>query len=180
MMEAGGSPAGGETLDPQGQGRSGVCPCGSGRTLQVCCGPALGGSALPVTAEALMRSRYTAYVLGNETYLLDTWHPGTRPGRLGLDEEDTIWEGLSVAHCRQGSETDAQGEVEFTARYRQAGRLRRLHEVSRFVKEGGRWYYLDGRVHFSAEAAPRPGRNDPCHCGSGKKFKKCCGARNAA
>lgn len=119
-----------------------ACPCGSGRPYAACCQPFHQGD-IPATAESLMRSRYTAYVLGLEPYLLASWHPDTRPASLSLDREPaTRWLGLSVRDHRQQDDTHA--EVEFVARYKVGGRAYRLHERSRFIREGGRWYYLDG------------------------------------
>jgi SEC-C motif-containing protein len=94
-------------------------------------------------AEALMRSRYTAYTLGDAAYLLATWHPDTRPGDLDLDAEPRPkWLGLQVRRHVQSDPDHA--EVEFVARYKIAGRAQRMHELSRFVRRDGRWYYLDG------------------------------------
>jgi SEC-C motif-containing protein len=121
-----------------------VCPCGSGKAFPTCCGPYLTGLAAPDAAR-LMCSRYTAYTRGDESYLLTTWHPSTRPDSLELDREPRAkWIGLEVRRHEQADEHHAL--VEFLARYRVGGRAQRLHEVSRFVKEGGRWYYLDGDV----------------------------------
>jgi len=122
------------------------CPCGSGKAYAACCGPAHGG--LPAaTAEALMRSRYSAYVLGLEDYLLATWDPATRPEKLDLAGEPAPkWLGLEVK--RHQPLDDDHALVEFVARYRVGGRGQRLHETSRFRREGGRWYYIDGE--FSA------------------------------
>lgn len=118
------------------------CPCGSGRSYEACCGILHQGGAV-LTAEALMRSRYSAYVLKLELYLLATWHPTTRPADLDLASEPTTqWLGLEVKRHEQADETHAV--VEFVARYKVNGRAHRLHEVSRFVHEGGRWLYLDG------------------------------------
>jgi SEC-C motif-containing protein len=123
--------------------RNTVCPCGSGRPLAECCGPYLAGSALPPDAEALMRSRYSAYVLGDAAYLLATWHPDTRPASLDLDQGPPAkWLGLAVK--RHEDSGDGRAVVEFVARYKIGGRAHRLHESSRFVHEGGRWWYLDG------------------------------------
>lgn len=102
-----------------------------------------------------MRSRYSAFVLGNAEYLLQTWHPSTRPAQLDLAADDSQWLGLKLCACRDGGVDDATGQVEFIARYRQAGRAHRLHETSRFVREPAndtgccyyRWYYLDGDLH---------------------------------
>ncbi|MEY4884651.1 MAG: hypothetical protein RIS34_2505, partial [Pseudomonadota bacterium] len=92
------------------------------------------------TPEALMRSRYSAYVLGLIHYLLATWHPSTSPGELDLSP--VKWLGLEVRHAAQSGDA---GMVEFVARCRDSGRAQRLHETSRFVREAGRWYYIDGQ-----------------------------------
>jgi SEC-C motif-containing protein len=110
-----------------------------------CCGRLHSGAENAVTAEALMRSRYSAYVLRLEPYLLATWHATTRPQELNLAEEtETKWLGLEVRRHNQQDETHAT--VEFVARYRIDGRGHRLHEISRFLRSGGRWYYVDGDV----------------------------------
>ena len=121
------------------------CPCGTDRAYAACCGRYHAGEAAP-DAEALMRSRYSAFVTGNADYLRATWHPDTRPDELGLDApgaQKTTWLGLTVkSHRVTGPET---AEVEFVARYRVGGGSAvRLHERSRFVSEGGRWFYVDG------------------------------------
>lgn len=120
-----------------------ACPCGSGRTYRTCCGPAHAGTAAD-TAEALMRSRYSAYVLGLKDYLLATWHASTRAPDLNLaTTPPTRWLGLQVRQHRLTGEHAAI--VEFVARYRLGGGSAvRLHETSRFVREDGRWYYVDG------------------------------------
>lgn len=121
------------------------CPCGSGKPYAACCARYVeGGEAVP-TAEALMRSRYCAYTLRREDYLLATWHASTRPTSLGLaDEVPTKWLGLDVKrHEQQDGE---HASVEFVARYKVNGRAHRLHEVSRFVREQGRWFYVDGEI----------------------------------
>lgn len=121
-----------------------ICPCGSGRPYAGCCGRLHGGEAA-TTAETLMRSRYSAYVLGLEPYLLATWHASTRPPALNLaDESATKWLGLEVRRHEPLDEHHAT--VEFVARYRVAGRGHRLHETSRFVREDGCWYYVDGDI----------------------------------
>lgn len=118
------------------------CPCGSGRAYAACC-DVLHQGGLAATAEALMRARYSAYVLRLAPYLLETWHPTTRPPALDLEQGGaSTWLGLTV---RRHEAAGDQATVEFVARYRQQGRGQRLHEISRFVRENGRWYYLDGR-----------------------------------
>lgn len=119
-----------------------VCPCGSGRAYAACCGPLHDGAAA-TDAEALMRSRYSAYVLGLADYLLATWHASTRPPELDL-AGGPKWLGLDVLR-HQATGPDA-ASVEFVARYKAGGRAGRLAEVSCFVREAGRWYYVDGDV----------------------------------
>jgi SEC-C motif-containing protein len=120
------------------------CPCGSGRAYETCCGRWHAGAQrlLAPDAEALMRSRYSAYVLGLADYLLETWHPSTRPAALDPDPPGLKWLGLDVKRHERVDDTHAR--VEFVARSRLAGRGHRLHETSRFVREDGRWYYVDG------------------------------------
>jgi SEC-C motif-containing protein len=122
------------------------CPCGAAdrpgryRRLSACCGRYLAGTPAP-DAHWLMRSRYTAYVLGDTDHLLATWHPDTRPQQLQPDPQ-VRWLGLQVRDHRQLDADHA--EVEFVARYREHGRGARLHERSRFERLGGRWFYRDG------------------------------------
>jgi len=145
-----------------------LCPCGSGRELEQCCGRYFKTVDAP-TCEALMRSRYAAYVLGNhDDYLQQTWHPDTCPESIG--GTSLKWIGLEIVDSKAGSATDDSGEVSFIAGFIDGSRGRRLHETSRFVRLDGRWLYLDGECRVSDI-----GRNDPCPCGSGVKFKKCCG-----
>jgi len=118
-----------------------LCPCGGPETYASCCGRWHAGAPAP-DAEALMRSRYTAYALARSEYLLATWHPTTRPASTPLDSA-VKWIGLDVRrHCAEGD----RAVVEFVARSKQGGRAHRLHETSRFVRESGRWYYVDGEV----------------------------------
>lgn len=130
------------------------CPCGRlnarGRALALadCCGPILAGEPAP-TAERLMRSRYSAFVLGQVNYLLASWHASTRPAELTL-EPGAKWLGLEVRDHRGTGEHAA--EVEFVARFRVGGRAVRQHERSRFVREGGHWFYVDGQASDSPAA----------------------------
>lgn len=128
-----------------GHAATAACPCDSGRAYGECCGLWHAGLATGVhapTPEALMRSRYAAYVLGLLDYLLATWHPSSAPGDLELPP--TKWLGLEVREAQ--AQGDA-GVVEFVARWRDSGgRAGRLHETSRFVREGGRWFYIDGVI----------------------------------
>jgi len=117
------------------------CPCGRGPAFDTCCGRYLGTGAPAPDAESLMRSRYSAFVRGDPAHLLATWHASTRPATLEL-EPGVKWLGLEVRAHRTIDADHA--EVEFVARSRVAGRASRLHERSRFVREGGHWFYVDG------------------------------------
>lgn len=119
------------------------CPCGTGLPLDECCGRLHAGTSTAATAEQLMRSRYSAFVLGDRAYLLATWHSSTRPRVLDLDP-GVRWTGLEVLATDGGALLEAAGTVEFRASYRRDGRRGAQHELSRFVREGGRWRYLDG------------------------------------
>ncbi|MDY0909944.1 YchJ family protein [Microbacterium sp. CFBP9034] len=120
------------------------CPCGSGGRYDGCCGPLLQGAPAP-SAERLMRSRYTAFVVGDSRYLSDTWHPGTRPDDLELDPSQR-WTGLQIVAVEAGGPGDPRGVVEFRAEWRSGRERGVLEERSRFVHRGERWWYLDGNV----------------------------------
>lgn len=116
------------------------CPCGGGRYAD-CCAPYLRRESWPPTAQALMRSRYTAFALGDPEYLLRTWHPRTRPDALELD--DRKWTGLEIVETVDGTADDLMGIVGFVAGWRDDARRGTVSERSAFVKRGGgRWFYL--------------------------------------
>ncbi|MDR5171709.1 SEC-C domain-containing protein [Methylobacillus flagellatus] len=119
------------------------CPCESGAAYERCCRRWHEGEPAP-DAEALMRSRYAAYVLGLKDYLLHTWHPSTRLASLQeeADAQPLKWLGLKV--LRHEATGGDQANVEFVARYKVNGKAERLHESSRFVREHGQWFYVDG------------------------------------
>lgn len=142
------------------------CPCGSMKPYAECCQPLHQGKAAP-SPEALMRSRYAAFVLTLPDYLLATWHSSTRPPSLNLDGSPD-WASLSILDSEQ---TGTDGRVHFRAVYKAGKGWGYLEEASRFVQEEGRWYYLSGNT---SEGPFKPGRNDPCPCGSGRKYKACC------
>ena len=120
------------------------CPCGSGQRYPSCCGRYLDDGEFPDTAEQLMRSRYCAYVLTRADYLLATWHTATRPPAIALDAIDSVtWLELEVIRAQNDAAT---GVVEFVARHKVNGKAHRLHEVSQFVKENGRWVYVNGAM----------------------------------
>ena len=144
-----------------------LCPCQSGQDYSQCCQPLHDGQPA-ASPEALMRSRFSAFALGIADYVQRSWHPSTRPANLSLDDQER-WVGLTVLDA---SQTDDRGSVHFQAVSRDGSGFNVLEEVSNFTREGGHWFYLDGTPSVTAL---KPGRNDPCPCGSGKKFKKCCG-----
>ena len=122
---------------------SAPCPCGQRLAYVDCCGRWHGGELYlrAPTAQALMRSRYSAYVLGLQGYLLDTWHPRTRPAGIEADPAGLRWLGLELRRCTDIA-TD-QATVEFIARSKLGGHAHRLHEISRFERIGPRWFYVD-------------------------------------
>jgi SEC-C motif-containing protein len=158
-----------------------ACHCGSGRGFDDCCAPLLAGQ-VAASPEALMRSRYSAFVTGNVDYLGDTLAPEARADYDRSETEALVaaarWQGLEVRSSGI-DETGEKGHVEFVARYSAGGKPYVHHELASFRTVEGRWLYVDGVMN------PRPpqrvvankvGRNDPCPCGSGQKYKKCCGA----
>jgi SEC-C motif domain protein len=123
------------------------CPCGSDKVYPDCCKKFHSGSEIPATAEILMRSRYAAYVKKLKQYLLDTWHSSTRPKaeELELNEESGFrWLSLKITGAEDGQEEDLKGTVSFTAKFKYGAQTGQMQELSSFVKEDQRWYYLDG------------------------------------
>ena len=158
------------------------CPCGSGLPYDDCCGPYIAGKAKPSTAAALMRSRYTAYATQAVDYIVDTC---LRDDEHGIDVEATrrwseksAWLGLRILKTDKGEPTDEEGMVEFKATYVQGGLREEHHEKASFVKREGAWLFADGELfpETVVREGPKIGRNDPCPCGSGRKYKKCHGA----
>ena len=163
------------------------CPCGSPLDYQNCCEPFLTGKSHAPTPEALMRSRYTAHVKVAESYLRDTLAPEAlsdyNEKKVRDWAKNSEWLGLEIIKVEDDT-------VEFNARYKSGEKEYEHHELAKFRKHKGRWVFVtgdshvheDGKGHEHARPAaavrtgPKLGRNDPCHCGSGKKFKKCCGA----
>ena len=159
------------------------CPCTSGRAYGECCEPFLTGKTQPPTAEALMRSRYSAYAVNRIDYIEATDDPRSKAkfDRAAAEAWATKsqWTGLEVTAKEACGPQDSDGMVEFTARFRLGGKDQSHRERATFTKIDGRWYFVDGQtptVKPFVNEAPALGRNDPCHCGSGKKFKKCHGA----
>jgi SEC-C motif-containing protein len=157
----------------------GLCPCGSTKAFEFCCGPLIAGRPAP-TAEALMRSRYSAFTIGDLDYLQKTSAGEAalkfNRAELALSLPQTEWLGLQITATEAGQEGDDRGSVTFTARFRENGRLHVQGERSEFRRIGGEWRYMSGEIDAGDKAAGRVGRNDPCPCGSGRKFKKCHGS----
>jgi SEC-C motif-containing protein len=174
-----------------------TCPCGSMKAYAQCCESYIKGAQPAPTAEALMRSRYTAHVVGDFKYLRETIAPESRHDYNEVEVKKWVaashFEGLTIHQVKDGLEKDKKGVVEFTAKYRSSDKGIEHHEVSQFRKDApsGKWYFVDGEAHTHEEgqghhqhtpqepvkrADPKIGRNDPCPCGSGKKYKKCCEA----
>lgn len=159
-----------------------TCPCGSGQMLAACCTPYIDGTPA-LTAEILMRSRYTAHTLGNGQYLKDTLSIEQQAdfdvAEFEASADKTQWLGLEIRKTEKGGEKDETGTVEFVARYKEPGTGAVVHhELSYFKRENNRWVFADCTMNPKGEQrrVEKVGRNDPCTCGSGKKFKKCCGA----
>lgn len=158
-----------------------LCPCGSGTDFDACCRPYLAGTPAP-TAEALMRSRYTAFVRGDMAHVERTFVREERE-KFDLAETEEMfggveWQGLEIVDTSDGGPDDETGIVEFAARFKKDGAALVHRERSTFQREDGKWVYVDGDIDLkeTPRRVQKVGRNEPCPCGSGKKFKKCCGA----
>lgn len=177
-----------------------LCPCGSQQPFTQCCQPLLSGAQPAATPEALMRSRYSAHATGHAEYVIATYHSSRCAAEFREDIEqacrDVCWQSLEIIDTTPASSAitarDQEGWVEFIAHFTEDEQSGSLHERSRFVRENGLWRYIDGTMPTPTTAEPtelaiparnmpvrnsaaQTGRNDPCPCGSGKKFKKCCG-----
>lgn len=158
------------------------CPCGSKQRYGKCCEPYHKGKEFAKTAEALMRARYSAYVKAEINFLKETLHPDPSEEEE-FDEDQTRqwaesskWLGLEIDSIKDGLEDDDYGMVEFTASYESDGQRLDHHERAYFEKVDERWYFVEGKVGPKTfkRNENKVGRNDPCTCGSGKKYKKCC------
>jgi len=156
------------------------CPCGNSSEYSSCCEPYITGKNKPPTAEALMRSRYSAYVKHEIDYIINTC---VNRGDKDIDykstrdwSEKSKWLGLKIISAEKGSLTDTEGTVEFEAVYEKDGLRDVHHEIGKFKKEKDEWLYAEGSItpRTITRSSPKTGRNEPCPCGSGKKFKHCC------
>lgn len=155
------------------------CPCGSEIDYAACCEPIITGSQPAVTAEQLMRARYSAHVKVEVDFIYESIHPHHRTAydHKGTKEwaEKADWQGLEIVETKDGDLKDDTGEVQFIASFKDKGSLRRHHERGHFERKDGKWYFTEGEMVKSAPiTVNKVGRNDPCPCGSGKKYKKCC------
>jgi SEC-C motif domain protein len=154
------------------------CPCGSNMPFDECCKPIIEGIKQAETAQSLMRSRYSAYVINDAQYLMDSTHFSTKfnfsKSQIEAWAKQSSWQKLEIVNTQNGLKNDDSGKVEFKAYYKDSKGVSHIHhEKSSFKKEEGRWYFVDGNV--IAPPKITIDRNAPCVCGSGKKFKKCCG-----
>lgn len=158
-----------------------VCLCGSGKNYEECCGRLISGDVKASTPEELMRSRYTAYAEKNIDYILKTTHPD-KVGELNKEElqewaDNTKWERLEIH-----STDEVNSLVDFTAYFRDNDTVVNHHELAQFKQHDGEWYFYDAqfpKTETVVNTAAKVGRNDKCPCGSGKKYKKCCGSKAA-
>jgi SEC-C motif-containing protein len=158
------------------------CPCESGKEYTQCCEVFITGKETPKTAEQLMRSRYSAYVGKEIAYILKTILPKKRKD---IDEEGvrtwsekTHWQRLEIRRTEKGGIQDTDGTVEFIAHYKEKTLASKHHEIAKFKRFKEQWYYVDSEFPEQRQFVrpePKMKRNDPCLCGSGKKYKKCCG-----
>ena len=159
------------------------CPCGSGRDYADCCEPLILMTRPAQTAEALLRSRFSAYAREQVDYIFETVAPSQRHQHeiktIRSWARNATWHQLEILDIQEGGADDDQGRIEFIAHYTEKGVRKRHHELAHFQKLDGRWYFYDGnapKIHQYVRDQPKIGRNEPCPCGSGRKFKRCCGS----
>ncbi len=158
-----------------------LCPCGSGKPYSECCEPIIKGQTLAPTPEALMRSRYTAYAKHEVKWLRESLEPSQQTDYDEKSVEEwskrSEWLGIQILQTKTEEEKNI-GWVEFICKYKQGSVAREHHELSEFHKVNGAWLFYDGHAVKPStihKTTPDVGRNDPCPCGSGLKYKKCCG-----
>ena len=163
--------------------KSDLCPCGSGKKYSECCEPIIKGTAKAQSPEALMRARYTAYVKQEIDFIINSCEKGEKIAEIDRKatedwSRNSTWHGLKILRTEKGGPDDTEGIVEFEATYTTKQGLREIHhEIGYFKKIEGSWMYSVGSVKpmTVVREGAKIGRNDPCPCGSGKKYKKCCG-----
>jgi SEC-C motif-containing protein len=158
------------------------CPCGSEQAYENCCQPLIQNKKHADSAEQLLRARYTAHVKNEVDYIWETTHPAQR-GSMDRNQiaewsKNSEWIGLEIVSTEAGQSEDKTGFVEFVARYRERSKIQEHREIAEFRKKNDTWFFYDGKAPRTKQfvrQGPKVGRNDPCPCGSGKKYKKCCG-----
>ena len=157
------------------------CPCLSGKSYEECCEPYIKGVTSAPTAESMMRARYSAYVNTEMDYILETTHPEQRADYDAAAArewaENSDWLGLEIFETKNGQASDEEGSVEFMAHFIQNEERMVHHERAIFKKQDDKWFFFDGEAvapETFVRETPKVGRNEPCPCGSGKKYKKCC------
>lgn len=155
------------------------CLCGSGQKYEDCCGPLHSGRKKAMTAEQLMRSRFTAYAMGKDQYLIDTWDKTKSPDKVNFSGDQVEWSRLEIVSRKKGGSKDRKGSIEFKAYYKLNGEEHLMREASQFRKVNNEWIYVDGVVKSINSVGRQTdlGKNARCSCGSGKKYKRCCGKR---
>ena len=159
-----------------------LCPCGSGKKYDSCCAPIIKGKITAPTAEALMRARYSAYVKQEINFIRDSCIRLEGETEIDMDEtkrwsKESEWTGLKIHGTEKGGVADTEGIVDFSAFYSRKGLADEHREVAKFQKIDENWMYTEGKIASTTivRSSPKVGRNEPCPCGSGKKYKQCCG-----
>lgn len=159
-----------------------TCHCGKGESFETCCAPILQGKKKASTAEELMRARYSAFVEGDVDFIMKTHDPDTvgQIDRKGTEQwaKESEWIGLEILDLEKGQPEDSFGRVDFLAKYKLRGSSVEHRESATFRQQDGKWMFVDGEQIAGPpirREGPKVGRNDACTCGSGKKYKKCCG-----
>ncbi len=164
-----------------------LCSCDTQKTYSNCCEPIIKGLKIAESPADLMRARFTAFVRHEIDFIVNSISPSRKKDfdRKGIEDwsRNTDWVGLEIISTEHGGPNDDKGQVEFIARFREKEEVQKHHELASFVKIKDSWFFEDGRTPSAKPVkleGPKIGRNDPCHCGSGKKFKKCHGKVDAA
>ena len=159
-----------------------ICPCGSGKSYGECCEPIIKGTKLASTAEELMRARYSAYEKHEIDFIIESCHREEGVNEIDREatrswSEESTWQGLKIIRTEKGGTSDTEGVVEFEAVYVRKGLKDVHHETAAFKKIDGKWLYSSGNLKTTTvvREGRKIGRNEPCPCGSGKKYKACCG-----
>lgn len=153
-----------------------MCYCGKIERFEDCCNRFISGNSIPETAEELMRARYSAYVTKNIDFIINTCYKQVKREEVEEWANSATWVSLDIHKVENGTKDDTDGVIHFTAKYKINNALKYHNEIAEFTKINGGWQFLDSIAQNSTITNQNKiGRNDPCSCGSGKKYKKCCG-----